>query len=583
MENRLKAWAALAVSVTVVATGCSSSGKPSEKAESTDAAAPSTGSAAPSAGSSLVRIKDKGVTAKGGTAYVLQDFDFTSLDPANNYDTESQGMGRLIYRTLTFAKDTPGEELSIQPDLAESLGAPSDGGRTWTYTLREGLKYEDGQPITAQDIKYGVMRSFDREVFPDGATWMPDLLENDTGFESPYATPEKDLTSVETPDDKTLVFRFSGPQPDADWIMSLPYTSPVPKDADTRQDYGNRPVASGPYKIEDYSRGTSLSLARNPNWDPATDPNRPAHPDRFEFDLTADTASERLIKDEGNDSFAVPGSSILAVNEFAKLEDPAIKPRFINGPGPCVEYLAMNTQTVKDPDVRHAIALAVDRQSIHALWGGDIQSSVAASLIPPDLPGYVAPELGLEPAGKPDEAKKLLTGKSVPPMRLAVSDEVSESGQAEVTQIQSDLAAVGLEVVIEPHPDEDLPALVDGVDGWDLASTESWCFDWPTATTVVLPLMGPNADGTSWGPSNAAKYFDPQYSDQLQELKSSPEDSVAVAKRAVDVGNEIQTTAWPYLPTLQLNAPEVVGTNVTNVGISPLYGHVDLNTLAVKK
>ena len=97
-------------------------------------------------------------------------------------------MGRLIYRTLTFAKDTPGETLSVQPDLAESLGTPSDGGRTWTYTLREGLKYEDGQPINAQDVKYGVMRSFDREVFPDGATWMPDLLENDTGFESLYAT-----------------------------------------------------------------------------------------------------------------------------------------------------------------------------------------------------------------------------------------------------------------------------------------------------------------------------------------------------------------------------------------------------------
>jgi peptide/nickel transport system substrate-binding protein len=582
MEHRLKNWAALVVAVTVVAAGCSSSGKPSETKESTDAAAPSTGSAAPSAGSSLVRIKDKGVTPEGGTVHVLQDFDFTSLDPANNYETESQGVGRLIYRTLTFAKDTPGEELSIQPDLAESLGTPSDGGRTWTYTLREGLKYDDGQPITAQDVKYGVMRSFDREVFPDGATWMPDLFENDTGFESPYTTPDKDLTSVETPDDKTLVFHFNGPQSDADWIMSMPYTAPVPKAADTKEAYGDRPVSSGPYTIEDYRRDTSLSLVRNPNWDAATDPNRPAHPDRFQFDLTADTASERLIKNEGNDTFAVPGSSILAVKEFAKLEDPAIKPRFINGPGPCVEYLAMNTQRLKDPDVRRAIALAIDRQSIHALYGGDIQSSVANSLIPSDLPGFVAPDLSLAPAGNPDEAKKLLTGKSVPPLRLVVSDEVGESAKAEFAQIQSDLKAVGLDVVIDPHPDEELPALVDGADGWDLASTGSWCFDWPTATTVVLPLMGPNADGTSWGPSNFSKYFDPKYSDPLQELKSSPEDSVAVAKRAVDIANEIQTTAWPYLPTLHSNAPEVVGANVTNVGISPLLGLVDLNTLAVK-
>ena len=222
-------------------------------------------------------------------------------------------MSRLIYRTLTFIKDTPGEDPSIQPDLAESLGMSSDDGRTWTYRLRAGLKYEDGRPITAQDIKYGVMRSFDRDVFPRGATWMPDLLENESGFQSPYATPEKDLTSVETPDDRTLIFHFSGSQSDADWIMSLTYTSPVPKDKDTKEAYDNHPVASGPYKIESYQPGTALALVRNENWDPATDPNRPAFPDRFQFELNTDkdAAGSRLLKSDGNDAFAVPFNGIL--------------------------------------------------------------------------------------------------------------------------------------------------------------------------------------------------------------------------------------------------------------------------------
>ena len=121
---------------------------------------------------------------------------------------------------LTFIKDTPGEELSVQPDLAESLGTSSDGGKTWTYKLREGLKYEDGKPITAADVKYGVQRSFAQDVYDEGATYMVDLLENETEYAGPYTTPEKDLTSVETPDDRTLVFHFKGPQPDADWILS---------------------------------------------------------------------------------------------------------------------------------------------------------------------------------------------------------------------------------------------------------------------------------------------------------------------------------------------------------------------------
>ena len=577
MKHPLKSWAVV-IAVALAASACSSNDKPSDKPE------PS-GSGTQSAESSVLRIKDKGVTAKGGTVYVLQAYDFDSLDPANNYRINAQEVGRLIYRNLTFMKDTPGEAPSVQPDLAESLGTPSDDGKTWTYRLRAGLKFEDGRPITAQDVKYGVMRSFDSDVFPLGATWMKDLLNNEADFESPYTAPERDLTAVETPDDRTLIFHFSGSQPDADWIVSQPYTSPVPKDADTKGDYGNRPVASGPYKIENYQRGTALTLVRNENWDPATDPNRPAYPDRFQFELNADraAASERLIKGAGNDAFAVPLDGILEVSEFARAQEPALKPRFVNGPGPCVDFIAMNTQTIKDQDVRHAIALAIDRQGIQSAYGGDVYGTVADSVIPPGLPGYVAADLGLKPGGDPEASKKLLEGKSVPPLHMVVAAEAGPARKKEISLIEANLKAVGLQVVVEPHSDEELSALVEGAEGWDIDPAGGWCFDWPTAASVVLPLMGPNDDGTTWGSSNPAKYFDPKFSGQLQELKSSTEDSAATAKKFVDIANEIQTTAWPVLPTLLLNDPEVVGANVTNVGISPLLSQIDLNTLAVRR
>ena len=421
MKRALNCWAVVVVAIALAASGCSPKEKPNAEPESP-------GTPTQSEQPSVLRIKDKGVTAKGGTVYVLQAYDFDSLDPADNYRINSAEVGRLIYRSLTFIKDTPGEEPSIQPDLAESLGTPTDDGRTWTYKLRAGLKYEDGRPITAQDVKYGVMRSFESDVFSLGATWMPDLLANDTNFEGPYATPEKDLTSVETPDERTLVFHFSGSQADADWIMSLPYTAPVPKDRDTKKEYANRPVASGPYKIENYDRSKSLTLVRNENWDPATDPNRPAYPDRFQFQLNADrhAASERLIKSEGNDAFAVPLDGILEVSEFARAQEPAIAPRFVNGPGPCIDFIAMNTQTIKDADVRHAIALAIDRKGIQEIYGGDVYGSVADSLIPSDVPGFVAPDLGLTPSGDPAAAKKLLAGKSVPPLHMAVNDQATE-------------------------------------------------------------------------------------------------------------------------------------------------------------
>ena len=166
---------------------------------------------------------------------------------------------------------------------------------------------------------------------------------------------------------------------------------------------------------------------------------------------------------------------------------------------------------------------------------------------------------------------------------MAVSSTPGPADAKVTAQIEATLKAVGFEVVVDPHPDDELSALLGGVDGWDLDPKGAWCFDWPTAAAVVLPLMGPNSDGTTWGPRNAAKYFDPKFSAQLQELKSSTEDSATAAKKFVDIANEIQTTAWPYLPMLQENDPVVVGANLTNVGISPNLSQVDLNTLAVKK
>ena len=103
-----------------------------------------------------------------------------------------------------------------------------------------------------------------------------------------------------------------------------------------------------------------LTLVRNENWDAATDSNRPAYPDRFQLELDADpeNSSQRLLKGDGTDAFAVPLDGILRLSDYPKLEDPAVAPRFVNGPGSCVDNIVMNTQKLKDPDVRHAIALS---------------------------------------------------------------------------------------------------------------------------------------------------------------------------------------------------------------------------------
>ena len=95
MKIQSRRWALMAATTALIVAGC---GQQSAEPESA-------GSAPPKPADSIVRIKDKGVTAKGGTVDVLGTVDWTSLDPVNNYLIDSSEVGRLIYRTLTFVKD----------------------------------------------------------------------------------------------------------------------------------------------------------------------------------------------------------------------------------------------------------------------------------------------------------------------------------------------------------------------------------------------------------------------------------------------------------------------------------------------
>jgi peptide/nickel transport system substrate-binding protein len=539
---------------------------------------------APSLNTSKPAIKDEGVTAKGGTVYLLSDSDFTSLDPVDNDVTNSAEVGRLVYRTLTFIKDTPGEEVTIEPDLAEELGKSSDGEKTWTYRIRRGLKYEDGTPITARDIKYGIERSFAQDIYKHGATYLVDRLVNDNQYAGPYVDPAKDLTSVETPDDYTLVFHFSGAQPDSDWMMSLFYTAPVPRAADVKLDYANRPLASGPYKFDKYVRNQSLTLVRNDQWDAARDSNRPAFPDRFGFTFGVDRGniSDRLLRDDGTDKNAASLDRTLRNTDLQHVtDDPSVNARFITNKDACVDSIVLNNQKIVDPEVRHAIAVAIDRGALHTVYGGDLFGSLADSVLSPTLPGYKPVNLNLKPNGDPDAAKQMLAGKSVPTLHY-LAYQGSDRDIEVANQVAAKLKPVGVDVVVDLASSNNTYDNAMVGDDPPALSTYGWCYDWPTSSSVVPPLLGPDASGKTFSPTNYSRYYDPAVSSEIRQLSSSTENANTIATRFNEVVNEVQMTAWPMLPFLAERVPLVVGSNLTNAGVSAIFGELDLNTMAVK-
>ena len=125
-------------------------------------------------------------TATGGTLRFANSGDWDSLDPADTYYAYSWDFARLYGRPLMTRKPAPGKDgATLVPDLADAPGKPNADSTQWTYTLRQGVKFEDGTPVTSKDVKYAVERSLDKTTFPNGPTYFNDFLDLQ-GYTSPY-------------------------------------------------------------------------------------------------------------------------------------------------------------------------------------------------------------------------------------------------------------------------------------------------------------------------------------------------------------------------------------------------------------
>ncbi len=228
--------------------------------------------------------------AGGGTIHALATPDFSHLDPGLGWDGGVNNFYRLIYRGLTTVGAGPGAKgTKIVPDLATDLGTPSEGAKTWTYHLKDGLTFQDGSPIDSAAVKFGVERAWDPEM--GGSPYPKTLIEAPADYKGPYQS--GDLDSIATPDAKTVVFHLKKSFPDFPSALTMPNFVPFPKGTGAAHAFDTKPIASGPYKVASYVHGSSLKLVRNPQWKASTDKVRTAKPDAFEWTFGLDGADHR--------------------------------------------------------------------------------------------------------------------------------------------------------------------------------------------------------------------------------------------------------------------------------------------------
>jgi peptide/nickel transport system substrate-binding protein len=514
---------------------------------------------------------------KGGTLHFLSTSKEISYDPAKSQNLGISGI-HLVLRGLTSWKTTEGKGAEIVPDLATDTGQVADGGKTWTYKLKPGLKYADGSPIVAADLKYGVERSFAPEL-SGGLSYHKALLAGADKYSGPYKGQE--LASIETPDDTTIVFKLKSAYGDWPWIVSMPAFSPVPKKADTDPaHYGEDPVASGPYQIKSYAPGSKLELERNPNWDQATDEARTGLPDAIVTDmgLQPDVINQRLIADAGDDKFsATTGTSVPAALIPTVTGNPAVKARVATSPSGALQYLAMNNKrpALANPEVRKAIQFAVDKQAVQVAEGGpEFGGEIATTLITPGIDGYSKFDLyQAPPQGDPDKAKSMLAAAGASNLNLVLAADNQKLGVAQA--IQQGLKRAGIAVTIKPYDAEALTEVQTNAKGdYDL-TVGSWLPDFPSAIGNIQPLFASSEIGN--GGYNLSRYSNPAVDTAIAAATAEPDRAKAATQWAA-LDKQILADS-PLVPLLYARNAFLHGSKVQNfyLGAYPPYP----NTLIV--
>jgi len=456
---------------------------------------------------------------QGGSAVVTFNNDLTTLDPQVGYDWQNWSVIKSIFDGLMDYK--PGTT-ELEPDLAKEYTI-SDDGLTYTFKLRDGLKFHNGRPVTAADVKYSIERAVNPATQSPGAGYFGMIK----GHDELSAGKAKEMSGIATPDDKTVVFTLTRPDATFLHLMAINFAFVVPKEEIEKSgaDWGKKPVGTGAFKFVEWVPGQRIVLERNP------DNHRAGVPylDKLSFEFGQDptVAVLRLGKGEVD----IVGDGIPPAQFAQIMADPASKDLIAIGNQLHTGYVTMNVTAppFDNPKVRQAINMAINKDRIVRLINN--RGVPATQPLPPAMPGYNPENKGY--AFDPEGAKKLL--KEVGAENIATELYVMNvDPNPRIAQaIQQDLAAVGIKAEIRSLAQaEVIAAGGSGKAPMVWSGGMAWIADFPDPANFYYGILG--CAGAGEGGWNWSKYCN-------KELDSRAEKADAMVKPDQ---SEARIAAW---------------------------------------
>ncbi len=557
--------------------------------------------------------------APGGVYRVAYEksFNFTDgFDPTGEYYGASWGIeSDLLIRTLVGYDHVAGPAGNrLVPDIATSVPTPTDGGTTYTFHIKQGVKF--GPPVDRQVTSADFVYALERIASPKDGAEYAFYYTPIKGWNAYADGQAKTISGIQTPDASTIVFHLARPTGDFLYRLSLPATGPIPEEVarcfqGQPGKYGRDVVSTGPYmiqgadQIDDSSCAalnpmsgfdglTTLTLVRNPEYDPRTDSPaaRQNLPDEFQFTVDSSLTDivDRVETGDLDDEYAA-NLPAAALQQYST--DPAKRKSLHLFSGDSTQYLSMNlTQPpFDDVHVRRAMNWIMNKEALRQAWGGPSLGLIATHIVPDGIfDGQLAeynPYASPGNLGSLAKAKAALLGSKydtahngtcgAPQCRnvLLLNDAGSVFSKM-LPVIEADAAELGITFHVDTIVGA-YPTLQTTAKNFAIAVFPGWGKDYADPLTFLQPLF----NGATIIPTGNVNYslvgLKPSQAKKLGvtgDIANIPSIDPQLARCALrggqsrlscyeDLDRYLMTRVVPWVPYLWTNDPHITGPDVT--------------------
>ena len=428
---------------------------------------------------------------QGGSAVVTFNNDLTTLDPQVGYDWQNWSVIKSIFDGLMDYK--PGST-ELEPDLAKSYTV-SDDGLTYTFVLRDGIKFHNGRAVTSADVKYSLERAVRPATQSPGGGYFSAIA----GYDDLVGGKAGELSGVKTPNDKTVAITLTRPDATFLHLMAINFGYVVPKEEVEKAgtDWGKKPVGTGAFKFVEWVPGQRIVLERNRDY------YKPGVPylDKITFEFGQDpTVGLLRLKNQEVD---ILGDGIPPAQFVEVMADSSNKDLIAVGDQLHTGYVTMNVTAppFDNLKVRQAVNMAINKDRIVRLINN--RAVPASQPLPPAMPAYNPDNKGYayDPAG----AKKLLADAGAESISTELYTMNVDPNPRIAQAIQQDLAAVGIKAEI--HSLAQAEVIAAGGSGkapmiW--SGGMAWIADFPDPANFYYGILG--CVGAVEGGWNWSKY-----------------------------------------------------------------------------